>query len=427
MKRKHIIGIILLLCVIVPFCLLPIGAVSIDGYYNDGSGKEPKYGLGTVFDDESILNNYYTTNTPCSIAWIDDLSYGSTENLVYNMQGQIQLSGWKMNDGTLTTGYTSSNDYKLSNQTVVDGDGNNTKNVFDDFPFVGFTQTRLFTEPQQLLDRDGEVVKELPYVTVHQTRCVGVRDVLSDGSVPKSVYPYGLMLRGGGFTLIPQNYEEYMSPVIWGYSSALGYTVGATSGIGGCFLAGVTEDMYENAHIRYVIDYTTAEGVKGTYNGTAGLISNSNYYNATYDTLRVPLIPIGFISNFVSGYEVLYIDNVNVTLWSDVRYQNPDTETIFIFTVDSCTLTTTDNKWKEDGEYNFDVELLPYVKANFYQQFVEPNYTFEEWRMLTAWLGSAVGGFMEFEIAYGISIGGIFVVCLGFGCVLMFLKFFAGG
>lgn len=45
----------------------------------------------------------------------------------------------------------------------------------------------------------------------------------------------------------------------------------------------------------------------------------------------------------------------------------------------------------------------------------------------TAWIGTAVGGFMSFELFNGITLGGILIVCIAFGLVFLFLKYFAGG
>lgn len=45
----------------------------------------------------------------------------------------------------------------------------------------------------------------------------------------------------------------------------------------------------------------------------------------------------------------------------------------------------------------------------------------------TTWLGEAVGGFMDFELYKGFTLGGIFVTLLSFTCVIWFLKLVAGG
>lgn len=44
-----------------------------------------------------------------------------------------------------------------------------------------------------------------------------------------------------------------------------------------------------------------------------------------------------------------------------------------------------------------------------------------------SWLGTAVGGFFDFEIMPGFSLGGILAVVIMLGLVMTFLKFFAGG
>ena len=45
----------------------------------------------------------------------------------------------------------------------------------------------------------------------------------------------------------------------------------------------------------------------------------------------------------------------------------------------------------------------------------------------TTWLGEAVGGFMDFELFNGFTLGGIFMTILAFTCVMWFLKLVAGG
>ena len=45
----------------------------------------------------------------------------------------------------------------------------------------------------------------------------------------------------------------------------------------------------------------------------------------------------------------------------------------------------------------------------------------------TTWLGEAVGGFMDFELFKGFTLGGIFMTILAFSCVMWYLKLVAGG
>lgn len=45
----------------------------------------------------------------------------------------------------------------------------------------------------------------------------------------------------------------------------------------------------------------------------------------------------------------------------------------------------------------------------------------------TGWLGTAVGGFLDFELFEGFSLGGLLSVLIGFSFIMLFLKFFAGG
>jgi hypothetical protein len=45
----------------------------------------------------------------------------------------------------------------------------------------------------------------------------------------------------------------------------------------------------------------------------------------------------------------------------------------------------------------------------------------------TGWLGTAVGGFLDFELFPGFSLGGLLGILIGFSFVMLFLKFFAGG
>lgn len=45
----------------------------------------------------------------------------------------------------------------------------------------------------------------------------------------------------------------------------------------------------------------------------------------------------------------------------------------------------------------------------------------------TGWLGTAVGGFLDFELFPGFSLGGMLGILISFSFIMLFLKFFAGG
>jgi hypothetical protein len=75
-------------------------------------------------------------------------------------------------------------------------------------------------------------------------------------------------------------------------------------------------------------------------------------------------------------------------------------------------------------EESFYVNFYNYIRATF------PGYLLDEDSDLSdigTFLASSLGGFLDFEIMPNISIGDLFMTCVGIGLVVILLKFFSGG
>lgn len=137
--------------------------------------------------------------------------------------------------------------------------------------------------------------------------------------------------------------------------------------------------------------------------------------------------------------------DISQTIKNDILEINPETENfnVFIWGLETrvysnyLTNAGTDELHRIIQQLITDIDVLKIQKNNSrntdlrgYADFVmsEYNKSFDNIsRDWTSWIGEAVGGFMSFEIAPYISIGGIFAILIAIALTSLFIKLFMGG
>lgn len=93
-----------------------------------------------------------------------------------------------------------------------------------------------------------------------------------------------------------------------------------------------------------------------------------------------------------------------------------------LYDTSGVTITDTETYRNNMSYYGFPT-FEKYIDTD--STIIKPSLPYEA--DFTGWLGTAVGGFLDFELFDGFSLGGLLSVLIGFSFIMLFLKFFAGG
>ena len=176
-------------------------------------------------------------------------------------------------------------------------------------------------------------------------------------------------------------------------------------------------DTFSKIPIEYSVD------VPLQFNQQDNEFSGGYYYFGHYMSLAVwqSLVPIGqrqfFFGNALTDYLMQYISNLRVT----ITLSNEARSVLNTLFTDSDATSYIRLKDYVFEPYPTNFGSLTYLEDMMRFTDTPPTMDF------TSWISSAVGGFMDFNIMPGVSISGIFLLCISISLTLLFLKFFAGG
>lgn len=169
-----------------------------------------------------------------------------------------------------------------------------------------------------------------------------------------------------------------------------------------------------------------------------------------YEDINQPSINIRYSLSGSTEARQISLNNMKEvdicqTIKNDILEINPNTENfnVYIWGIETRIYTSESTHSGNFDRYQIlqqlitDIDVLKIAKNNSrntdlrgYAEYVmsEYNKSFDNIsRDWTSWIGEAVGGFMSFEIAPYISIGGIFAILIAIALTSLFIKLFMGG
>jgi hypothetical protein len=172
---------------------------------------------------------------------------------------------------------------------------------------------------------------------------------------------------------------------------------------------------YESSNLRpYYFDFYYSLAGDSTINYLSVLASD---FNSSDDSN---------IGNFVFSPSILDIDDPDAVVYvhqCNVRMGDspyPAGESFLSEVIFDLTATYTFNPYLDNFSTAPPVPDVPDVP-------IDPDNPAIALSRYTEWIGDALGGFLDFNIFPGFTLGGIFMTLLAFSCVVWFLKLVAGG
>lgn len=377
---------------------------------------------GYVLTDDRVtvdtkLIEQFSLNSPCDVALMIDFGYNNANPLIHTDRVK-QLVGARQESQTFYAPSYYNNTYARLDTEIVNVSGSYTnQNIYANMGLSTiFHQTADFTIHSSV--ENGNRTSMPLYIP----QFCDMWEFWDKNGALLNV-PYGVLLSGENITLFPSLVDYYTNPVDFG-NNGFDYLV-FKQGIGGIGITGVDTTDYVNSKITYKIDYVLPDGTE--INGSKMTIDGYTMYDGTWYTMRVPLIPTEWLNSLRGSYDYVTIKKVTATMSNNnIGSINPDRGTMVFYAMDSALLTSSNPQ--DTSNMPYDINATPEILANS-QRYMLQNIIPQDgsWSGLTSWLSTAVGGFMDFEIGYGISIGGILAILVGFSFVMLFLKVFAGG